>query len=164
MRALDDSYLRIAKCGRTIGLKGEIVLWPISNVEQRYLVGSIFVDKNGNEFTIDKIRPLKDQYVVKFKGFDNIEQVKKFVNIEFFGEPLTADVLDEGEYFAHDVLGKIIKDSSNIEHGIVKDVIPNAASDLLENDNGNLIPFRFIESFDDKYVYIDPPEGLFELD
>ena len=74
----------IAKCGRTIGLKGEIVLWPISNVEQRYLVGSIFVDKNGNEFTIDKIRPLKDQYVVKFKGFDNIEQVKKFVNIEFF--------------------------------------------------------------------------------
>ena len=153
MRALDDSYLRIAKCGRTIGLKGEIVLWPISNVEQRYLVGSIFVDKNGNEFTIDKIRPLKDQYVVKFKGFDNIEQVKKFVNIEFFGEPLTADVL-----------GKIIKDSSNIEHGIVKDVIPNAASDLLENDNGNLIPFRFIESFDDKYVYIDPPEGLFELD
>ena len=63
MRALDDSYLRIAKCGRTIGLKGEIVLWPISNVEQRYLVGSIFVDKNGNEFTIDKIRPLKDQCI-----------------------------------------------------------------------------------------------------
>ena len=58
---------------------------------------------------------------------------------------------------------KIIKDADGVERGIVKSVVPNLASDLLENQNGDLVPFRFIKSFDDNFVYVDTPEGLFEL-
>jgi 16S rRNA processing protein RimM len=163
MNDFDDTFLRIAKCGRTIGLKGEIVLWPISNVEQRFILGSNFVDSKNNILTINKIRPNKDHYIVKFDGFENIEDVKPLVNLELFGEPLVSSVLDEGEYFAHDVVGKIIKDADGVERGIVKSVVPNLASDLLENQNGDLVPFRFIKSFDDNFVYVDTPEGLFEL-
>lgn len=161
---INEDLLRIAKCGRTIGLKGDLALWPISNVEERYIKGSLFVDNDNNNFEIEKIRPNKDHYVVKFVNFDTVEQAKTLVNLELLAAPLDDDVLDDGEFFVHDVLDKIIKDTDGIEHGVVKSVIPNAASDLLENDKGDLVPFRFIEKFDDKYVYVNVPIGLFDLD
>lgn len=163
MTTYNDSFLRVAKIGRTIGLKGELALWPISNVDERYMVGSVLVDKDSNEYEISKIRQQKEQYVVKFVGYETIEAAEPLVNVELFGEPLDETVLNEGEFFAHDVLDKTIKETDGTERGVIKDVIPNAASDLLENENGDLVPFRFITHFDDKYVYIDAPEGLFDL-
>lgn len=163
MTTYNDSFLRVAKIGRTIGLKGELALWPISNVDERYEVGSVLIDKDSNEYEIAKIRQQKDQYVVKFVGYETIESVEPLVNVELFGEALDETVLDKGEFFAHDVLDKTIKEVDGTERGKVVDVIPNAASDLLENENGDLVPFRFITHFDDKYVYIDAPEGLFDL-
>ena len=100
---------------------------------------------------------------MKFVGYESIESAEPLVNVELYGEPLDNTVLDDGEFFAHDVLDKVIKEADGTERGVIKDVIPNAASDLLENENGYLVPFRFITHFDDKYVYIDAPEGLFDL-
>lgn len=163
MTKFDDTYLRVAKIGRTIGLKGELALWPISNIDERYEIGSVLIDKDSNKFEISKIRQQKDQYVVKFVGYETIESAEPLVNIELYAEPLDDSVLADGEFFNHDVLDKIIKEVDGTQRGTVKDVIPNAASDLLENENGDLVPFRFITHFDDKYVYIDAPEGLFDL-
>ena len=166
MNDFDDTFLRIAKCGRTIGLKGEIVLWPISNVEQRFILGSNFVDSKNNILTINKIRPNKDHYIVKFDGFENIEDVKPLVNLE-----LHIILEDRGrnhggvrqQICAGRGAGAGRDDADGVERGIVKSVDPNLASDLLENQNGDLVPFRFIKSFDDNFVYVDTPEGLFEL-
>jgi ribosomal 30S subunit maturation factor RimM len=102
---------------------------------------------------------------VKFVGFDTVEQAKTLVNLELLAAPLDDDVLDDGEFFVHDVLDKIIKDTDGIEHGVVKSVIPNAASLIyLKMIKVILVPFRFIEKFDDKYVYVNVPIGLFDLD
>jgi 16S rRNA processing protein RimM len=163
MTNFDDSFLRIAKCGRTIGLKGELALWPISNVEARYIKGSLLFDDDKNIFEIEKIRTNKDHYVVKFIGIDNLEHAKTIVNLELLAPPLNDDILESGEFFVHDLLDKIIIDTDGVEHGLVKTVIPNAASDLLENEKRQLVPFCFIEKFDDRYVYVNAPEGLFDL-
>ena len=42
--------------------------------------------------------------------------------------------------------------------------IPNAASDLRETDGGVLVPFRFITRVDEDNVYLEAPEGLFDVD
>lgn len=161
---LPEDYLRIAKCGRVVGLKGEIALWPISNVEQRFSVGAVFFLEDEKSLSIEKLRLKKDHYIVKFDGLNTREEVEGLTNQLLFAPPLDQDELDEGEFFVHDCVGKNLVDQDGNSRGVAKKFIPNAASDLLENDEGILIPFRFIVQVDDQNVYLDVPEGLFEVD
>ncbi|HMS24809.1 MAG TPA: ribosome maturation factor RimM [Acidimicrobiia bacterium] len=160
---LPDNFLRIAKCGRVVGLKGEIALWPISNVDERFLVGSELFCEDGTKLSIDAIRPHKDHYVVLFSGNSSREDVEPLTNVILYAPALDEDVLDDGEFFVHDCIGKKIVDQEGREHGIAEKYIPSAASDLLESDEGILIPFRFITRVDDDIVYVDAPEGLFDV-
>ncbi len=162
MESVPDHYLRIAKCGRAVGLKGEVAFWPISNIEERYQPGNFFIDSLNVEYVIEKIRKNKDHYVAKFEHINDRDQAERIVNVELFAEPLEDAVLDEGEYFIHQLVGKNIVDQDGVPRGTATGVVANAASDLLENDQGDLIPFRFIESVDDETITVDVPEGLFD--
>lgn len=161
---LPENFLRIAKCGRVVGLKGEIALWPISNVEERFQMSSVFVLQNGTELIVEKIRWQKDHYVALFVGAGRREDVEMYTNEILFAPPLEPEVLDEGEFFVHDCVGKNLVDQDGNSRGRAVKFIPNAASDLLESETGILIPFRFISHVDDENVYLDAPEGLFEVD
>lgn len=161
---LPDEFLRIAKCGRAVGLKGEITLWPISNIDQRFKIGSKYFLENEVQLIVEKIRLKKDHYIVKFEGCERREDVDHLTNKILFAPPLTPEDLEEGEFFVHDCLGKNLVDQDGNSRGKAVKFIPNAASDLIENDDGFLIPFRFIVQIDNENVYLDVPEGLFELD
>lgn len=161
---ISKDFLRVAKCGRVVGLKGEISLWPISNVEQRYEIGSELFLENGQSLVIEKIRIHKDHYVAKFQDRSRREDVETLTNEILFGAPLQADVLDEGEFFVHDCVGKNLIDQNGNDRGRAVKFIPNAASDLLETDGGVLVPFRFITRVDEDNVYLEAPEGLFDVD
>lgn len=160
---LPDNYLRIAKCGRVVGLKGEISLWPISNVDERFNEGTQFFFEDGTSLLVEKIRWQKDHYVVLFQGHSRREDVEGFVNSIAYGEPLDQGALEEGEFFVHDCVGKTLIDQDGVTRGKALKYIPNAASDLLETDGGILVPFRFISNVDDENVYLDAPAGLFDV-
>ncbi len=160
---LPDNYLRIAKCGKVVGLKGEISLWPISNVDERFVASSQYFLDDGSVLTVEKIRWQKDHYVVLFEGHSRREDVEGLVNAIVYGEPLDQDLLEEGEFFVHDCVGKTLIDQDGASRGKAVKYIPNAASDLLETDDGVLIPFRFISRVDENNVYLDAPEGLFDV-
>ena len=157
-----SNFLRVATCGRVIGLKGEISLWPISNVQERYELGATFFTDTGNELTISSIRFHKDHYVVRFEDKNSREDVENLVNEVLYAPELNEDVLEDGEFFAHDVIGKKLIDQNSIERGTVKAFIENAASDLMETQTGDLVPFTFITKVDEA-VHIDAPDGLFEI-
>ena len=42
-------------------------------------------------------------------------------------------------------------------------VVANPAADLLELDNGALVPVAFVVDHGPRTVTIDPPDGLFDL-
>ena len=44
----------------------------------------------------------------------------------------------------------------------VVSVVANPASDLLELDDGALVPVRFVTGQGPGVVHVDPPDGLFE--
>lgn len=163
MPALDKNFLRVAKCGKPVGLKGEVTLWPISNLDQRFVVDAQYRDQNGIEYRVEKIRPQKDYFVVKFFGVSDRDSAEKIVNTELFAEPISEDILEQGEYFHHQCLDKTLIDQDNIEHGVIVKVIESAASDLLETKSGALVPFRFITKIDENSVFVDVPDGLFEI-
>lgn len=159
---LPENYLRIATCGRAVGLKGDLSLWPISNVEQRFEKGVELFFDDMTSVVIESIRNRKDHYVVRFAGMARREDAEALVNKVLHAPALESDVLSDGEFFVHDCIDKTIVDQDGVEHGVVVRITPNAASDLLETDRGDLIPFQFITSIDD-VVHVDVPEGLFGI-
>jgi 16S rRNA processing protein RimM len=43
-------------------------------------------------------------------------------------------------------------------------VLANPAADLLELDNGALVPSNFVVSIDADTIHVDTPDGLFDLE
>ena len=159
-----NELLRVAKCGRVVGLKGEISLWPISNVPERYEVGSeLYIDFQ-TSLKIRNVRNKKDHFIVKFEGLETREDVENLVNVLLYGQELDHEALNDGEFFVHDCLSKNVIDSKGNNRGVVKRFIPNTSSDLLELDSGLLVPFKFISEIDDDQIFLDEPEGLFEIE
>lgn len=161
MSKLPADYLRVAKLGKVVGLKGEINLWPISNIDERFHIGSRFFLESGNELVLVAVRNKKDHLIVKFDSYNSRESVEGLVNEVVYGAPLDRSVLDEGEFFIHECIDRTIVDQNGVEHGVAVRFHSNSASDLLENDRGELIPFRFIVDVGEK-VHVDVPDGLFE--
>lgn len=159
----NSDLLRIATCGRAVGLKGEIALWPISNIEERYRVGSIFFTDDNTELIINTIREHKDHYIVRFEGKSSREDIENLVNEVLYAPALEMEILDDGEFFAHDVIGKTLIDQNGIDRGKVTSFIENAASDLMETQDGNLVPFTFINRIEGDSIHIEAPDGLFEI-
>ena len=62
----------------------------------------------------------------------------------------------------HDLVGAEVIDQKGINRGIVASVGHNPASDLLELEDGNLVPLNFLESYEaGKSIFVTTPEGLF---
>jgi len=160
----NSELLRIAKCGRVVGLKGEIALWPISNVEERYEVGSQLIVDENRVLEIVNVRPKKDHLIVKFSGLSTREDVEDLVNKVLYGEPLTEEALEPGEFFIHDCIGKQVVDSNGVKRGKAQKYIPNTSSDLLELESGVLVPFKFIDRIENGIIYLEEPDGLFDIE
>lgn len=160
---IENEFLRIAKCGSVVGLKGEISLWPISNIDERYVPGSVFYLNESETLEIETIRTKKDHYIARFAGKNRREDVESLVNKVLYSPPLEDSVLETGEFFVHDCIGKLVVDSSGTSRGKAIKFIANPANDLLELESGALVPFVFIDSVDDDSIYLNEPDGLFEI-
>jgi 16S rRNA processing protein RimM len=65
--------------------------------------------------------------------------------------------------FAHDVIGAEVRDRSGARIGRVHAVQANPAHDLLELDDGALIPAVFVVEQAPGVLVVDLPEGLLDL-
>ena len=64
----------------------------------------------------------------------------------------------------HDLIGSVVEDLAGVELGRVRSVEANPASDLLELEDGGLIPLRFVTgSVPGARVTGDRPDGLLDL-
>ena len=86
---------------------------------------------------------------------------EKLTNSILLAEPLDDD--DDDALWVHELIGARVVDLQGIERGVCVAVIDNPAHDLLELDNGFLIPVIFVVSCTDGTAIVDPPDGLFDL-
>ena len=64
----------------------------------------------------------------------------------------------------HDLCGAAVVDQRGDAAGVVTAVVANPAADLLELDTGHLVPLTFVVRCESGVVYVEVPDGLFELD
>ena len=152
--------LEVGRIGRAHGLRGEVTIAPITNVPERFAVGStLYVGERS--LVIVASRRHQDRWLVRFAGVDDRDAAELLRN-----QALTADALGEapeGGMWVHELIGAEVRDRAGVSLGRVAAVEANPAHDLLVLEDGALIPIVFVVSQADGVCVVDVPEGLLDL-
>ncbi|MDD3713003.1 MAG: ribosome maturation factor RimM [Candidatus Izemoplasmatales bacterium] len=161
-------YLKIAEIKATRGLKGEVKIKSMTNMQNsRFKIGNkLFVIENGGykPLVIVDYRVIKDIDVLTFKGYDDINKIEKFIGSDLFIENVKPDNLEDNEYLIEDIVGLKVY-QNHVLKGYVKDVVTYPQGDYLEVETeygSKLVPFRneFILNQTDEEITIIEMEGL----
>jgi 16S rRNA processing protein RimM len=165
--------ITIGQVSRVRGVKGEVVVIPLTHDPGRFLKIQnvlISIEKNTQEFRVEKARELHDKVLLKLKQVENPEEAKKLVGgfVEIEREELVE--LPEGSYFIFDIIGLDVITTEGEKIGKVKEVISLPANDIyvVEGDNKRYdIPAikDVVRKIDvkNKQMIIEPIEGLLDL-
>lgn len=160
--------IRVGKITSSHGVRGEVKVFPLTDFPTRFKKGNkVYI--GDVQLTIERSRPQKNLYIVKFEGFDNINEILKFKDqyLEITKEQLTP--LEEGEYYIFDIVDCEVFDDSENYLGKVSSVFATGNNDVyVVKNNGKeiLIPAikQVVTSIDiqNKKIIITPIEGLLE--
>ena len=122
----------------THGLHGEVNVFPTTEDPNRFkkLKKVTLHTNRGEQFELDvqSARFFKKFVIVKFKQFDNINDVEKFRGCELTILREDAIKLAPGEYYVADLIGLDIVDEDEKKLGVLSDVIQTGANDVYEMD------------------------------
>ena len=76
-------------------------------------------------------------------------------------EPI--DDPDDDTLWGHELVGATVIDQHGADHGVVISVLDNPASDLLELEDGQLVPLTFLVGYlPGQRIDVQIPDGLLE--
>jgi 16S rRNA processing protein RimM len=149
--------LEVGRVVRAHGLRGEVVVSLVTDVESRLAPGSELTSDRG-VLTVETSRPHQDRYLVAFEGVTDRSAAEALAGLVLRAEA----VADPEALWVHELIGSVVREVGGTERGTVVEVQANPAHDLLVLDDGALVPAVFVVSCADGVTVIDPPEGLFD--
>lgn len=153
-----NQLLEIGTVRRPHGVDGELAVELLSDRPERVESGAQW-SLRGEWFTVVSARRHHQRWLVRLDGVDDRGAAFRFTNVTVFAEPID----DPDELWVRDLIGATVVDVAGTAHGRCAAVVDNPAADLLELDNGSLVPVTFVVSVIDGTITIDPPAGLFEI-
>jgi len=151
------SLLEVGRVVRAHGLRGEVLVALVTDIESRLAPGSVLSSDRG-PLTVVSSRPHQDRHLVTFEGLFDRTGAEALAGLVLRAEA----VADPEALWVHDLVGSVVREVGGTERGTVVEVQANPAHDLLVLDDGALVPAVFVVSCEDGVTVIDPPEGLFE--
>ena len=142
---------------RPHGLAGETVVELVSNRPERLEQGAVLY-AGERELRVASARPFKKRWLVRFEGVSGLDAAERLRN-----QPLAARrISDPDALWVHDLVGSVVRSVTGESLGTVSAVVANPASDLMELEDGGLVPVRFVVEHREGLVVVDVPEGLLE--
>jgi len=151
--------LEVGRVGRAHGLRGEVHVVAVSNVDERFAPGSELLVGDEPRVVLSA-RAAGSGWVVHFEGVDDRTAAEALRGKPVLGAARQAH---DGELFVHDVIGAEVRDRAGTRLGRIEAVQANPAHDLLVLDSGALIPMVFVVDTQPGVVTVDLPDGLLEL-
>ncbi len=132
------------------GIKGEVKVFPTTDDSRRFKkLKQVYLD-TGKEMLpleIEGVKFFKQMVIVKFKGYENPDDVMKFRQKELWIDRKDAVRLSKDEYFIADLIDMEVCDEEGKLIGTLKDVISTGANDVyaVETPEGKEILFPAIK-------------------
>ncbi len=115
---------------------------------------------DGRVIDILRIKPAKDEFIADLKDVKDRNAAEALSGTDLFIAREKLPPAQPGEFYLHDLIGKdVLADGAAL--GKVASIENYGAGDLMELDNGELIPVSFITRAADA-VTVDLPPAYFE--
>ena len=147
----------------THGLQGEVNVFPTTQDPDRFkkLKKVTLHTQKGEEILLDVVsaRFFKKFVIVKFKQFNNINEVEKFRGCELTIDRKDAIKLNKGEYYCADLIGLQIVDEDGKELGTLTEILQTGANDVYEMTRNDTDDKVYIPAIKDCVKEIDVEGG-----
>lgn len=171
----EDDLIVVAYIAKTRGLRGEVVADLQTDFPDRFehldsLIG-IGPDRAQRSLQIEEQWFHGNRLVLKFAGFDRIEEAKELVGLHL-AVPATERIeLPKGSFYEWELAGCRVETVGGQQVGEVKEIMKTGGVEILvvidPAGKEMLIPMATDIcvgiDIENKLVRIDPPEGLLEL-
>lgn len=154
-------FYNVGKIVNTHGIKGEVRVLPTTDfVDERFATGSrLYVQTSEAPLalTIAGARHHKNFLLVKFVGYDNINDVEQFVNHELLVSETDQQPLAAGQYYYRQIIGLTVKTLEGERLGKVKEILSPGANDVWVVERPNK-PDLLLPVIDDVIKRVDLPK------
>lgn len=126
-------FLEAGKAVATHGIQGELRVYPWSDSALDLCkLKTVYLDEQGKRaLPVESARVHKSMALMKFQGFDSIEEARKLIDRVFY---LNRDdlTLRQDSFFIADLIGMRVVDAddAHVQYGTLHDVTNNGAYDI----------------------------------
>lgn len=142
-----EEYLQVGVISNTHGIRGEVKVFPTTDDPARFKkLKNVFLDtgKEYLELEIEQVKFFKQFVILKFKGYDTINDVERYKQKSLMVDREHAVKLKKNEYFIADLLGLSVYTENEDSLGTLTDVLQTGANDVyvvkMEEQKEVLIP------------------------
>ncbi|MCC8029074.1 MAG: ribosome maturation factor RimM [Lachnospiraceae bacterium] len=117
----------------THGIAGEVKVFPTTDDSSRFRkLKQVILDTGSEELELEvaRVRFSKQMVILKFREFQNINEVECFRGKSLYVTRENAVKLEKDEYFIADLIGMKVVSTDGEDLGILKDVMQTGANDV----------------------------------
>ena len=169
-----EDLLRVGVITSTHGIRGEVKVFPTTDDPMRFkkLKKAVICGRRENvNVEIASVKFFKQYVILKFKEFDNINDIEQYVKKDLCVTRENAVKCEPGEYFICDLIGLDVITDEGEHIGKLTDVLETGANNVYEvtADNGKTILIPVIDqcildhNLEEKTVTVHMLPGLMDL-
>ena len=128
-----ESELQVGVITQTHGIKGEVKVFPTTDDVGRFKKLKEVIMDNGRErlhLEIEGVKFFKQYAILKFKGYDSINDIEKYKSAKLYVTRDKAVKLKKDEYFIADLIDMEVVTEDGEFFGRMKDVLVTGANDV----------------------------------
>lgn len=128
-----EQFLRVGVISSTHGLKGEVKVFPTTDDAERFEdLRRVFLDtgREKKSLTITQVRYFKNLVILKFKEFNDINEIEKYKGHDLYISREDAVPLEENENYIADLIGMQAETEDGSILGTLTDVLQTGANDV----------------------------------
>ncbi|MDE6313995.1 MAG: ribosome maturation factor RimM [Lachnospiraceae bacterium] len=145
-----EKMLQVGAITSTHGIRGEVKVFPTTDDVNRFKkLKEVVLDTGKEQLTLEiqGVKFFKQFVILKFKGYDSINDIEKYKGKNLYVTREHAVKLEKDEYFIADIVGSVVEDEEGKVLGNLKDVMQTGANDvyIVENEAGQELLFPVIK-------------------
>lgn len=128
-----EQFLRVGVISSTHGVRGEVKVFPTTDDPARFKkLKKVILDteKGHMELEISGVKFFKNQVILKFKGYDNINDIEPYKGMDLLVSRADAVPLEENENFIVDLIDMTVVTDEGVTLGTLVDVLETGANDV----------------------------------
>ena len=125
------------------GVRGEVAVLVLSEIEERYAPGSVLRLEDGRSLTVASSRPHRGKLLVRFEQTPDRTAAEPLAGSYLFVDATEVPAAPEGSFWPHQIEGCEVVTDTGRSLGRIAEVIASPANDIWvtrEGDRETLVP------------------------